>query len=75
MFLDGDEDQLQTVYIYIIQFYTDAINSVVFGTPVPYLTKYPQVQHYAVIIETEQQILKLLYLIISKNHEKISKIS
>jgi hypothetical protein len=57
------------------QFYTDAVNAAVFGTPVSYLAKYDKIEDYGVIVETEDALLKLLYRIVAKNIDKAAKIA
>ncbi len=51
MFIDEDEDLMTKVLYLSIQFYTDAINSAVFDTPISYLGKYP-IEDYAIIVQT-----------------------
>ncbi len=58
-----------------IQFYTDAVNAAVFGTPVAYLHKYDKIDDYTAIVQTEDTLLGLLYQIVGKRIDKSSKIS
>ena len=59
----------------ITEFYTDAVNSAVFNTPVSYLQKYEQIEDYQIIVDSEEEILRLLFIIVSREIEKPSKIS
>jgi len=57
-----------------MQFYTDIVDSAVFNTPVSFLHRYPNIQDYAAVIDTQDKVLNLLYLVVSREIEKASKL-
>lgn len=66
--LDFDDNNIQILINYVrtirwlvdleskkstIKFYTDIVNSAIFGTPVSYLQKYPDIDNYSTIVNAE----------------------